>query len=140
DALAAVGRDAALEVTRLSLPNREPQAVPRAAVREAAAATAEGAELSRAARTSVGVQAVATPFGGNGTMTQATRRKTFNLPGLAPAGSVAPDLVQVGNLFFTSAVRGVNLATGRLGETPEEQFTLAWRNLRSLVEGAGLSL
>ncbi|HEY3118898.1 MAG TPA: heme-binding protein [Chloroflexota bacterium] len=69
-----------------------------------------------------------------------TQRKAFNLPRLAPAGAVAPDLVQVGNLFFTSGIRGVDLATGKLAESPDEQFTLAWRNLRSLVEGAGLSL
>ena len=73
-------------------------------------------------------------------MAQTTRRKAFNLPGLTPAGAVAPDLVQVGNLFFTSGVRGVDLETGKLGETPEEQFTLAWRNLGRLVQGAGLSI
>ncbi len=73
-------------------------------------------------------------------MTQTTQRKAFNLPGLRPAGSVTPDLVQVGNLFFTAGIRGVDVATGKLGESPEEQFTLAWRNLRSLVEGAGLSV
>jgi len=73
-------------------------------------------------------------------MTQTAQRKAFNLPGLAPAGSVAPDLVQVGNLFFTSGIRGVDLTTGKLGESAEEQFMLAWRNLRQLVEGAGLSL
>jgi len=71
---------------------------------------------------------------------QTSKRRTFNLPGLAPAGAVAPDLVQVGNLFFTSAVRGVDLASGRLGATPKEQFSLAWQNLGKLVEGAGLSL
>ena len=76
----------------------------------------------------------------NGSMAEGTRRKAFNLTGLTPAGAVAPDLVQVGNLFFTSGVRGVDLKTGRLGEGPEEQFTLAWRNLRNLVEDAGLSL
>jgi 2-iminobutanoate/2-iminopropanoate deaminase len=78
------------------------------------------------------------------TMSAATKRKATNLPGLA-AGSVndagvAPDLVQIGNLFFTSGIRGVDLATGRLGETPEKQFELAWRNLRRLVEHAGLSI
>ena len=77
------------------------------------------------------------------TMSTATRRKTVNLPGLSTGslndGGAAPDLVQVGNLFFTSAVRGVDLQTGRMGATPEEQFTLAWRNLKALVEHAGLS-
>src|SRR5947208_1315522 len=78
------------------------------------------------------------------TSTPTTKRKSTNLPGLSPSGAnpegIAPDLVQVGNLFFTSAIRGVDLSTGRLGETPEEQFKLAWRNLRALVEHAGLSL
>jgi 2-iminobutanoate/2-iminopropanoate deaminase len=77
------------------------------------------------------------------TMSAATKRKATNLPGLSPSGAnaegVAPDLVQVGNLFFTSAIRGVDLSTGRLGETPEQQFALAWRNMRALVEHAGLS-
>lgn len=73
-------------------------------------------------------------------MTQTTQRRAFNLHGLSPVGSVAPDLVQVGNLFFTSAIRGVDPSTGKLGESPDEQFRLAWRNLRGLVEGAGLSL
>ena len=60
--------------------------------------------------------------------------------GTQAAGAVAPDLVQIGNLFFTSAIRGVDPATGKLADGPDEQFRLAWRNLRSLVEGAGLSL
>src|SRR5437899_2011919 len=43
------------------------------------------------------------------TMNQGTIRKTFDLPGLSPAGRASPDLVQVGDLFFTSGVRGVDL-------------------------------
>ena len=77
-------------------------------------------------------------------MSAATKRKGINLPGLSPSGAnsegIAPDLVQVGNLFFTSGIRGVDLATGKLGETPEKQFELAWRNLGTLVKHAGLSL
>jgi enamine deaminase RidA (YjgF/YER057c/UK114 family) len=68
-----------------------------------------------------------------------SKRSGFSLPGLAPAGAVAPDLVSVGNLFFTSGVRGVDLRTGQLPEDPAEQFLNAWHNLRALVEGAGLS-
>ena len=67
------------------------------------------------------------------------RRSTFNLPGLSPAGAVAPDLVRVGNLFFTSGVRGVDLRTGELPADPGAQFLNAWHNLAALVEGAGLS-
>lgn len=66
-------------------------------------------------------------------------RRAFNLPGLSAPAAIAPDLVQVGNLYFTSGVRGLNVATGELPSDPAEQFANAWRNLASLVEGAGLS-
>jgi 2-iminobutanoate/2-iminopropanoate deaminase len=68
-----------------------------------------------------------------------TARRCFNLAGLSPNGAVAPDLVQVGNLFFTSGIRGVNRQTGELPSDPAEQFRNAWRNLGDLVEGAGLA-
>ncbi len=74
----------------------------------------------------------------SGMATAATKRQTFRLPGLSTSDA-APDLVKAGNLFFTSGIRGVDLKTGKLGATPEEQFTLAWRNLKALVEHAGLS-
>jgi 2-iminobutanoate/2-iminopropanoate deaminase len=66
-------------------------------------------------------------------------RSVFSLPGLAPEGAVAPDLVRAGNLFFTSGVRGVNRSTGELPTEPGEQYQNAWRNLADLVEAAGLS-
>ena len=67
------------------------------------------------------------------------RRTVHNLPGLTRADAVAPDLVQVGNLFFTSGIRGVDRKTGVLSDDPAEQFLNAWHNLATLVEGAGLS-
>jgi 2-iminobutanoate/2-iminopropanoate deaminase len=67
------------------------------------------------------------------------QRHVYNLPGLSAAGAVAPDLVRIGNLFFTSGVRGVDLATGELSADPEQQFAQAWHNLARLVESAGLS-
>jgi 2-iminobutanoate/2-iminopropanoate deaminase len=67
------------------------------------------------------------------------RRSVYNLPGLSGDDPVTPDLVQVGNLFFTSGVRGVNLKTGQPPLDPAEQFLHAWHNLALLVEGAGLS-
>ncbi len=67
-------------------------------------------------------------------------RGVYNLPGLAPEGATAPDLVKVGELFFTSGVRGVDLRTGELPRDPGEQFLNAWRNLAALVGGAGLSI
>jgi enamine deaminase RidA (YjgF/YER057c/UK114 family) len=68
-----------------------------------------------------------------------SKRSVYNLPGLAPAGAVAPDLVKTEKLFFTSGIRGVNLATGELPRDPAEQFWLAWHNLATLVESAGIS-
>jgi 2-iminobutanoate/2-iminopropanoate deaminase len=67
------------------------------------------------------------------------KRTTFNLPGLSSSGGVAPDLVRVGNLFFTSGIRGVDRQTGETPEDPAQQFLNAWHNLAALVEGAGLS-
>src|SRR5438477_3258358 len=67
------------------------------------------------------------------------KRAVYNLPGLSPEGAVSPDLVKVGNLFFTSSVRGVDRATGELPHDPAAQFLNAWHNLGELVEGAGLS-
>ncbi len=69
-----------------------------------------------------------------------SERRVFNLPGLVADGATAPDLVQVGGLFFTSGVRGVDLRTGELPEQPEKQFLNAWHNLAALVQGAGLSI
>src|SRR5215207_4925047 len=66
------------------------------------------------------------------------KRSTFNLPGLSD--SISPDLVRVGNLFFTSGIRGVDVRTGELPEDPAEQFLNAWHNLAALVSGAGLSI
>src|SRR6266849_8592895 len=66
-------------------------------------------------------------------------RTVYNLPGLSAADAVAPDLVQAGNLFFTSGIRGVDRKTGVLPDDPAEQFLNAWHNLAALVEGAGLS-
>jgi 2-iminobutanoate/2-iminopropanoate deaminase len=68
------------------------------------------------------------------------KRRSYSLPGLAPAGAVSPDLVIAGQLFFTSGIRGVDLQTGEVPGDPETQFLNAWHNLRALVEGAGLSL
>jgi len=66
------------------------------------------------------------------------KRSVYNLPGLGPEGAVAPDLVTVGNLFFTSGIRGVNLKSGQLPDDPAQQFLNAWHNLALLVEHAGL--
>src|SRR5262249_2723560 len=67
-------------------------------------------------------------------------RTAFSLKGLSPDGSVAPDLVRTGDLFFTSGVRGIDLRTGERPEDPAQQFLNAWHNLASLVQSAGLSI
>src|SRR5947209_4367148 len=67
------------------------------------------------------------------------KRTVYNLPGLSPHGTIPADLVTVGNLFFTSGVRGVDRQTGQLSPDPAEQFRHAWHNLAALVDGAGLS-
>ena len=66
------------------------------------------------------------------------KRITYNLPGLSPAGAMTPDLVKAGEMFFTSAVRGVDLQTGDMPDDPAEQFINAWHNLKALVEGADI--
>ena len=70
---------------------------------------------------------------------ESRRRKATWLPGLSGDGAVSPDLVEVGGMFFTSGVRGVDVATGVMPDDPAEQFLNAWRNLRALVQAAGLS-
>jgi 2-iminobutanoate/2-iminopropanoate deaminase len=67
------------------------------------------------------------------------QRRGHNLAGLSAASDIAPDLVRVGSLFFTSGLRGVDLTSGELPADPEQQFTHAWQNLATLVESAGLS-
>ena len=67
------------------------------------------------------------------------RRTTTRLPGLSAPDAPVPDLVEVGGLFFTSGVRGIDLETGVMPDDPAEQFLNAWRNLRTLVEAAGHS-
>jgi 2-iminobutanoate/2-iminopropanoate deaminase len=66
-------------------------------------------------------------------------RTTFSLPGLN-SGGAAPDLVRVGDMFFTSGVRGLDLRSGELPSDPAEQFLNAWHNLASLVSAAGFSV
>src|SRR5690349_19990098 len=66
-------------------------------------------------------------------------RTCYSLPGLN-ANAVVPDLMRTGDLFFTSGVRGVDLATGDLPEAPSEQLLNDWHDLAALVTGAGLRI
>ncbi len=67
-------------------------------------------------------------------------RRAFRLPGLSAPDAPAPDFAEVGGLFFTSGVRGVDLQTGEIPRNPAAQFRNAWRNLRTLIEAAGRSM
>ena len=67
-------------------------------------------------------------------------RRAFRLPGLSAPDAPAPDFAEVGGLFFTSGVRGVDLQTGEIPRDPAAQFRNAWRNLRTLIEAAGRSM
>ena len=49
-----------------------------------------------------------------------------------------PMVVRSGDGFFSSSIEGRDEATGALGDGAERQFDLAFRNLKTLVEQAGL--
>src|SRR5437868_14979728 len=55
--------------------------------------------------------------------------------GVEPASTA----VQVGDLVFTSGIFGIEPASGRLGETPESQFELAFVRMQDLLSEAGLT-
>jgi 2-iminobutanoate/2-iminopropanoate deaminase len=65
-------------------------------------------------------------------------RQTIFLPKISSAPEI-PVAVRMGNAFFSSSISGRDPATGALAEGAEKQFDLAFRNMRTLVEEAGLS-
>ena len=50
-----------------------------------------------------------------------------------------PMAVRIGDGFFSSSIEGRDAATGALGDGAEKQFDLAFRNMKTVVEQAGLS-
>jgi 2-iminobutanoate/2-iminopropanoate deaminase len=64
-------------------------------------------------------------------------RKTIFLPQLSSAPEI-PMGVCLGDSFFSASIPGRSPTTGTLGSSAEEQFALAFRNMKSLVEQAGL--
>jgi len=50
-----------------------------------------------------------------------------------------PMAVRIGDRFFSSSIEGRNAATGSFGDSAEKQFDLAFHNMKTLVEQAGLS-
>lgn len=49
-----------------------------------------------------------------------------------------PAAVRMGNMLFSSSINGVDPANGKPGDGPEKQFDLAFRNMKTVVEQAGL--
>jgi 2-iminobutanoate/2-iminopropanoate deaminase len=64
--------------------------------------------------------------------------QTVFLPRMTSEPAI-PMGVRMGNAFFSSSISGRDPATGRLGGGAEQQFDLAFGNMRTLVEEAGLS-
>jgi 2-iminobutanoate/2-iminopropanoate deaminase len=68
-----------------------------------------------------------------------TRKVTLLDGGKAPAGAdPTTALVQMGDLVNSTGILGIDPKTGALGGTPEEQFHLAFQNLATLMDKAGL--
>jgi 2-iminobutanoate/2-iminopropanoate deaminase len=64
-------------------------------------------------------------------------KRAIFLPQIAADPSV-PMGVLMGDRFFSSSIAGTDPVTGKLGEGAEKQFDLAFRNLRTLIQQAGL--
>ena len=62
-------------------------------------------------------------------------REPVELPNVSISG--APPAVRIGNLVFSSGIRGADSATGRLGEDSTRQAELAFENIQRVVELAG---
>lgn len=65
-----------------------------------------------------------------------SRRELLNIPGLAH-GNPIPMGVKIGPYLFTSRILPADPATGKNGDGPDEQATLAFQNLHTLVQMAG---
>jgi len=74
--------------------------------------------------------------GGRGSM--ATGRQSFTIPG-AVKTSIAPAGVRFGDYVFSSTIAGIDPATGQLGEGPEQQLDLAYKNMKALCDAAGIT-
>src|SRR5262245_17159088 len=65
-------------------------------------------------------------------------KQTIFLPQMTSEPAI-PMGVRMGNAFFSSSIAGRDPSTGALGDGAEKQFDLAFRNMRTLVEQAGLT-
>ncbi len=51
-----------------------------------------------------------------------------------------PTVTRIGNMFFSSAIGGMDRQTGEFSEDPEIQIANAFANMRAALEAAGASL
>jgi 2-iminobutanoate/2-iminopropanoate deaminase len=66
-------------------------------------------------------------------------RETIFLPQLSSEPAI-PLGVRIGESFFSSSISGRDPTSGALGDSAEKQFELAFRNMTSVVERAGLKI
>lgn len=66
----------------------------------------------------------------------ANERRVVEVPAVSGGEPVAA-AARIGNFIVSSSIAGRDQSTGRLGDGPEEQFELAFENMRELVERAG---
>ena len=64
------------------------------------------------------------------------RRKSFQIPGVHHAAPI-PYGARVGNTVYSSAIQGIDAATGKLSEDVVEQAKHCFNNLRTFLGVAG---
>ena len=66
-----------------------------------------------------------------------SRRHPIEIPGLNHGGAPFPLAVRVGNLLASSAVHGMDPATGKIPETLEAQTAGVFANIHRILTAAG---
>ena len=64
------------------------------------------------------------------------RRQTFQIPGVHHAAPI-PFGARVGNVIYSSAIQGIDAATGELSDDVRDQAKHCFNNLRTFLEVAG---
>jgi 2-iminobutanoate/2-iminopropanoate deaminase len=66
-----------------------------------------------------------------------SRRQPIQIPGLHHGGAPFPLAVRVGNLLASSAVHGMDPATGKVPDSLEAQTAGVFANIRRILDAAG---
>jgi 2-iminobutanoate/2-iminopropanoate deaminase len=64
-------------------------------------------------------------------------RRSIDLPELPLHNQPFPAATRLGNMIFSSAISGLDRATGKVPDDPAAQIRNAFANLKAVVEGAG---